>query len=257
MLSDYRLHVCFILHLPWKIGAGLVEQKLCSCQKNVDVMVDLAGHQNHKFSSSNFEAASVQLWVAADKDTLLLLTFKEFMSEFKMKFLARSWEDELVQDQITFQGNTPFLTLINKVHNGNDKLNVASSASYIFPTQFHQHLIARLNPALKRMYNRNNTITPGWTVGILDAIVDLGDWMEHIQNLEEDLNMQRLQWIENITKKAQTITAMPAPAPVGPFMNMTNNAVPPPLSLTDGKKTLITAHHGCYKCHVFYAGHMS
>ena len=41
----------------------------------------------------NFKAMSVQSWVTADKDRLLALTFKEFMGEFKSKFLACLWKD--------------------------------------------------------------------------------------------------------------------------------------------------------------------
>jgi hypothetical protein len=44
----------------------------------------------------NFEAATVQSWVLAEEDHLATLTFKVFMTEFKLKFLARSWEDELI-----------------------------------------------------------------------------------------------------------------------------------------------------------------
>lgn len=89
----------------------------------------------------NFEAASVQSWVMADEDHLLTLTFKEFLTEFKLKFLARSWEDELVQDQITLQGNTVFLTWINKVRNANDELHTAGLAYCIIPDHFQLHLI--------------------------------------------------------------------------------------------------------------------
>ena len=69
----------------------------------------------------------VQSWVLADEDRLVTLSFKVFMTEFKLKFLARSWEDELVQDQIAFQSTTPFLTWVHKVRNANDELHAPES----------------------------------------------------------------------------------------------------------------------------------
>jgi hypothetical protein len=80
----------------------------------------------------NFESATVQSWVLAEEDRLATLSFKVFMTEFKLKFLVRSWEDELIQDQIAFQSATPFLTWINKVCNTNDELHAADS-TYLGP----------------------------------------------------------------------------------------------------------------------------
>ncbi|KAF8234327.1 hypothetical protein L208DRAFT_1019852, partial [Tricholoma matsutake] len=97
----------------------------------------------------NFESAMVQSWVVADEDHLTTLSFKVFMTEFKLKFLAQSWEDELIQDQITFQSTTPFLTWVNKVCNANDELHATGSTYYIAPTILRKHLIPHLLPALK------------------------------------------------------------------------------------------------------------
>ena len=82
----------------------------------------------------NFKSATVQSWVLMEEDCLAVLSFKVFMTEFKLKFLAHSWEDELIQDQIAFQLTMSFLTWINKVHNANDKLHAAGSTYYITPT---------------------------------------------------------------------------------------------------------------------------
>ena len=77
----------------------------------------------------------------------------------------------------------------------------------ITPAQFRKHLIPRLNIALKRMYNGNKAIPAGGTMGILDAIVDLENWMERIHHLEEDLNLQRGQWVTEMAKKARVPAA--------------------------------------------------
>lgn len=49
----------------------------------------------------NFESAAIQSWVIAEEDALLELSFADFMVTFKKKFLPRTWEDNLVQDQIS------------------------------------------------------------------------------------------------------------------------------------------------------------
>jgi len=63
----------------------------------------------------NFESSAVQSWVSADEAHLISLTFPAFLVELRKKFLLRSWEDDLVQDQITMQGLTNFLTWVNTV----------------------------------------------------------------------------------------------------------------------------------------------
>ena len=149
----------------WRIIWGpLVEPSLikctCSCRNCVLFGVELSikyyqessvGDQVGKILY-NFESATVQSWVLADEDHLAGLSFKVFMMEFKLKFLACSWEDKLIQDQITFQSMTPFLTWVNKVHNMNDELHTANSTYYIALTTLRKCLIPHLSPALKHLY---------------------------------------------------------------------------------------------------------
>ncbi|KAF8233412.1 hypothetical protein L208DRAFT_1056146, partial [Tricholoma matsutake] len=190
----------------------------------------------------NFEAVSTQSWVSANKDRLLALMFKEFMAEFKGKFLACSWEDELIQDQIAIQGNSAFLTWINMVCNANDELAAQGSVYYIIPANFHCHIVPHLNP---------------------DAIINLEEWMEWMErvcHLEEDLNLQHGQWIAETAKKAKTSTIASAAINTTALatvkaLSSTANIVPLPW-LTDKEKNLLTIHRGCYKCRVYYAGHM-
>ena len=63
----------------------------------------------------NFESSAVQSWVATDETCLSALEFPAFLVELKKKFLPRSWEDELVQDQISMQGSSNFLMWVNTV----------------------------------------------------------------------------------------------------------------------------------------------
>ena len=61
----------------------------------------------------NFESSAVQSWISADEAHLISLTF--LLVELKKKFLPRSWEDKLVQDQITMQGSTNLPTWVNTI----------------------------------------------------------------------------------------------------------------------------------------------
>jgi hypothetical protein len=178
------------------------------------------------------------------------------MTEFKLKFLACSWEDELIQDQICFQSMTPFLTWINKVQNANDKLHAAGSTYYIPPANLRKHLVPHLAPALKRLYNGNNGIPLGATVGMLDAITALEEWQERVWLLEQDLDVCCSQWVTK-AKKTKTVTVGGAPttAPTVPGTS-TYNTTPIP-RLTDEEKALLSLHLGCFKCRTFYAGHIS
>jgi len=48
----------------------------------------------------NFKSTAVQSWINTDEAHLIALTFPEFLIALKKKFLPRSWEDKLIQDQI-------------------------------------------------------------------------------------------------------------------------------------------------------------
>jgi hypothetical protein len=204
----------------------------------------------------NFESATVQSWVLAEKERLSALTFRVFMTKFKLKFLVRSWEDELIQDQITCQSTTPFLTWINKVHNANNELHATGSSYYIEPSDLCKHLVPCLSPALKRLYNGNNGVPPGATVGMLDAIMALEDWQERVCLLKQDLDTRRSQWVMD-TKKPRTTTATPVMAPAITVSTSNAYQLPPIPRLTNEEKTLLLMYLSCFKCRTFYARHIS
>ena len=207
----------------------------------------------------NFESSAVQSWVSADEARLISLTFPAFLVELKKKFLPRSWEDELVQDQITMQGSTNFLTWVNTVQNANDEPRAAGSAYHIDNNHFRCHLIPRLSNGLKRLYKANNGMAPGATQGTLDAITDLDDWLERIQLLEQDLQATRgAAWVAKATKAGNTPHLVPTATPSASLMPTSSTApTTVPLSpLTDDEKNLLRLHLGCFKCRIFYAGHL-
>jgi hypothetical protein len=206
----------------------------------------------------NFKSAAVQSWVLTEEDHLAMLSFKVFMIEFKLKFLTCSWEDKLIQDQISFQSTTPLLTWINKVHNANDELHATSLSYYIAPTNLQKHLVPCLAPALKHLYNSNNGIPPGATLGMLNAITTLEEWQKHMHLLKQDLDLHHSQWVAE-AKKGKTAIDGPLPTQMMTMMTASSsNSYNTPLPhLTNDKKALLSKYLGCSKCLTFYAGHIS
>lgn len=152
----------------------------------------------------NFKSMAVQSWINAEEAQLLALPFSDFLITLKKKFLPRSWEDDLVQDQIIMQGNIDLFTWVNKIHNTNNKLSVVKSPYHIPTDCFWLHLIPRLSDRMKHLYKANNGTAPGATKGTLDAITDFKEWMECLLLLEQDLQVSRAGWVA-CTAKASNV----------------------------------------------------
>lgn len=97
----------------------------------------------------NFESATIQSWISAQEAQLIALQFPKFLVSLKKKFLPRTWEDDLVQEQIVLQGPMNLLTWVSKVRNANDKLKVANSPYHIPDDRFRLHLLPRLSYGMK------------------------------------------------------------------------------------------------------------
>ncbi|KAF8231905.1 hypothetical protein L208DRAFT_1274899, partial [Tricholoma matsutake] len=84
--------------------------------------------------------------------------------------------------------------------------------------------------------------------------------MEWLLLLEQDLQASHAGWVSRAAKagnilrdlSAQNISITTTTAPAPP--NVTHST--PLKPLTEDEKTLLRQHLGCYKCHVFYAGHL-
>lgn len=105
----------------------------------------------------NFESSAVQSWIMMHHDHLVELTFIEFFTEFKNKFLPVNWKDDLVTTQITMQGSQSFLAWTEGVCEMNAKLAIAGSYYHIAEEKLYAHFVPRLSPALKTSYDANNT----------------------------------------------------------------------------------------------------
>ncbi|KAF8219177.1 hypothetical protein L208DRAFT_1342593, partial [Tricholoma matsutake] len=193
---------------------------------------DVPANDHVKKIIYNFESTAVQSWINAEEARLVALLFPEFLITLKKKFLPCSWEDELVQDQIVPQGSTDFLTWVNSVWNANDELGTAKSAYHI-PDD-----------------------PPSATKGTLDAITDFEEWMERLQLLEQDLQARRAGWVSSTAKASNVLRDSSAPNIESSTSTPAITYTTPLKPLTDDEKTLLRQHMGCYKCRVFYAGHL-
>lgn len=200
----------------------------------------------------NFESTAIQSWINVEEAQLLALTFPVFLIALKKKFLPQSWEDELVQDQIAAQGTNSFLTWVNTVCNANDKLGAASSEYHIPANRFHLQLIPRLSDGMKHLYKANNGVAPGATKGTLDAITDFEEWLERLQLLEQDLQASCAAKNGNILRDSAVPNIATSSTPSSSTASQYTALSP----LTEDEKTLLCLHMGCYKCRVFYAGHV-
>jgi hypothetical protein len=173
------------------------------------------------------------------------MTFTVFLIDFKKKFLAWSWEDGLVHDQISLQGNSGFLTWANTVHNTNTELGIAGSLYHIDPANLCRHLVLRLSEEMKHFYRAQNGIPAGGMVGMLDVITDLDQWQDCLILLEQDLQADRDKWalFKTSTKNTNVLcdSSITNTTPIG-------TRLPALPSLTDDEKRLLVEHAGCFKC---------
>jgi hypothetical protein len=86
--------------------------------------------------------------------------------------------------------------------------------------------------------------------------------MEWVRYLEEDLNLQHAQCAADVAKKPRANTTgasnnggTSSTAQMSNTVSAATTTAQLP-RLTDKEKMLLTVHRGCYKCWVFYAGHM-
>lgn len=219
----------------------------------------------------NFESSAVQAWITTHHDRLVALTFGEFFMEFKNKFLPANWKDNLIAMQITLQSSQAFLMWTEGVCKANTESSIAGSTYHIPKDKLHAHFVPHLSPALKTLYNANNTH------GTLDAIMDLEAWIQHVHLLDLENQSKCEEWLKitqasahtntkgataqvttaltNNGGKANLVAATGNTGGPGILANTTNSQQPPTPKLTQPEHDLLKAHRGCFCCRVCYAGH--
>jgi hypothetical protein len=131
----------------------------------------------------SFESEFMQSWIEADSARLTGLSFGDFMLEIKRKWLPSDWEDELIQELITPQGEREFYEWSVSIRKANNELEAAGSLQHIPADRFHVHLVAHLKPALCLTYCAGKKE--------LDAIEDIEAWIHCIMILDLQLATQQ------------------------------------------------------------------
>jgi hypothetical protein len=207
---------------------------------------------------NNFDSAEITNWASNNQDLLTSGSFAEFIVKLKKKFLLHNWEDDLVQCQISTQGQTSFEKWVNNVRKANSELGAASSAYFIKDSAFRRHIIPRLTPELCCAYDTQNVRVNDGTKGSLDAIADLEAWLERINILDLDLQARRveLQALQTKPKSMRPTTTNFTQniTPNGGTQSLNTTIVP---KLTPEERSLLMTHQGCLKCRCFYAGHFT
>ncbi|RDB22348.1 hypothetical protein Hypma_010547 [Hypsizygus marmoreus] len=221
----------------------------------------------------NFKETLVQDWLDADFIKFSALTFPDFISEFKKKWLPRHWLDDIVDRVINPQGDRPFWTWVIDVKKCNILLK--GKKHYVDPKDLKDHLAAHFDRSLWDAYrNMDNFST-------LEKMLDLDDWVEQVRIINEKQHSRQENSSKNYIDKliAQSIAAnlplanniantMPSSSSTSttssscpPASNF--NTTPRPFAttprhipkLTDDKKSLLASHGRCYKCRLFYVSH--
>lgn len=212
----------------------------------------------------NFEGSSLQSWVNTNQAQLTGLSFTQFLLEFRKKFLPPTWQDNLIATQISMQSVKPFLMGTEAVHEANAELGIAKSSYFIEEDKLCTHFVPRLSPALKASYGTSNTHLD------LDKITDLNEWVKRIHLLDVELKNKQAEWLKIVIEGCQTTakargilcnstavnsgmpsyTTTPAPSTTA----LAGTSTP---RLTQAKHNLLKAHHGCFRCCIFYTEHVT
>lgn len=211
-----------------------------------------------------FERDNVIAWVEANHDTLLALTFDEFMTEFKSKWLPRDWQDQLVDKVIERQPHDiSFADWIITLTNANSYLK--GRPSHVPDDQLRDHIIARFSDHLRQEYHSADVND------LLLSIEDFDAWVKEVTRIDDNLQAQRARarsdWLEsyaqfglrgrNVVNLTQPLQV---PATSAIVATSSSNTTSNPLSslkpLTPDERALLIAHRGCFKCRAFYVTHL-
>ncbi|KAF8231879.1 hypothetical protein L208DRAFT_1466856 [Tricholoma matsutake] len=86
--------------------------------------------------------------------------------------------------------------------------------------------------------------------------MDFDEWLERLQLLQQDLQVSCTGWVTCVTKTSNVLKDSTAANINSTGMTLSATYTTALSPLTEDEKTLLQIHFGCYKCHVFYVGHL-
>ncbi|KAF8239599.1 hypothetical protein L208DRAFT_1236327, partial [Tricholoma matsutake] len=213
----------------------------------------------------NFESLVVQAWITTHHDRLIALTFVEFFTEFKNKFLPTNWKDDLVATQITMQSLQNFLTWTESVCKTNTELLIAR-------TQLPPRATARGVEMGIDDYRQH----PPLSRCKCEWGANLEAWIQQVHLLDLENQNKRDEWLKiaqstarSNSKGVEKAGGSNSGGSMAPGTSVASNNASMPAVLANTMNTqqistpklmqvehdLLRAYRGCFQCRLFYAGH--
>ena len=202
-----------------------------------------------------FMDALVRDWVDCEMNTLIALSFPDFMKTFRERWLSPNWEHEITA-QILGARLDPIKDRFENWVTRIQKLNVTlrGTTSHLDNVKLRAQLEAGLDLDLRILAADNGA----------HEIKDLQTWVEKVRTLDrkrQNDRKRRLSELEQYLRnpkrtyapdRTQTLTTQP-PASSSSENKGAGRTFPP--RLTDEERKLLQDNDGCFKCRRFYAGH--
>ncbi|KAH9027403.1 hypothetical protein EDB85DRAFT_1868336, partial [Lactarius pseudohatsudake] len=208
-----------------------------------------------------FDSPLVNDWISVNRGRLRAMTFEEFMSTLRLRWLPKNWEED-VCTQVMGARLDPRQATFETFAADIQTLNVAlrGTSSHIDDDQMRKHLEANIDPDLRRLGRREKVST----------ITDFYAWLERMTEIDDERQFDRKR-IADICDDRNRLTKKPYDPSRSSYQNRTNltqgtatqgatttpttTASTFPPKLTGEERRLLQEHEGCFKCRAFYAGH--
>jgi len=243
------------------LTAGDVSPKalvdLVDAHEEYFIAKDIADADKVKKILGGFKDVHIRDWIASDRDRLLALTYKEFISELRTNYLPADWEDNVRTQILTLKmdKNVKFWDWCQEIRALNIVLR--GTASHFSEVSLRNQLEAALEPSL-RLYCVHEK---------LGKITVLKDWITAVKEADEKLKDDRKRSRE-VFREESALRAAKRPAlanhsrfansdskassSTGPAANTNIKRCP---KLDDLERKLLVLFNGCFKCRRFNQSH--
>jgi hypothetical protein len=192
-------------------------------------------------------------WVTCEEATLKVLSFPDFLTALRNRWLDSDWEHTLVS-QILGSRLNPTKEKFETWALHIQKLNVTlqGTTSHLGDAQLHSQLEAALDEDLRILATEEKA---NKTEGLLP-------WIEKVCNIDRKRQTDRKRRREEIEQVLCNQKRLFNPthtqnAPSLSTATETTSENPYPPHLTQEERRLLQDNDGCFKCRCFFAGHRS
>jgi len=199
-------------------------------------------------------------WYGTNRTRLCKLSFEDFITELKKKWLPADWEGDIRRRILGSKQTGSFYEWASNLRGLNTLLH--DTDHHLSDTTFINQLEANLEPSLGAMVHEEKLKPTG----------DVDVWMDSVKVLDDRERRKRAQQDEAIRaqlKRTGASAGLTEPSrryntfrqPTNPNAGSSNNTNSGTFTrlpkLTENEISLLNQHDGCRKCRRFYAGHRS